>query len=279
MKSKNLKMFKYLFIISLLVAQTAKAQQDISSSDSLKGLVIYRQEINMSSTAINRDTLKFNRTKSIFQWNLYSTSGEGLRKAKKDYPTAKVVKSSSITDSKGQITLFDTTKDSLYTRMNMHRINKLLYLKEQAPALEWIISDSTKMVGNYTTKKATAHFRGRNYIAWFTPEIPVPYGPWKLHGLPGLILQAYDQTGNIYFSATDISLKEVGPIGPISMSGNEEIISLAEYKEITKNFKRYRKRSVLKKVRPHISKEDFAKMKVELPDLEIMETFEDSTDQ
>lgn len=48
-------------------------------------------------------------------------------------------------------------------------------------------------------RKATGYFRGRNYIAWFCSDIPIPYGPWKLGGLPGLIIKAYDSKGEISF--------------------------------------------------------------------------------
>ena len=44
----------------------------------------------------------------------------------------------------------------------------------------------------YPCQKATATFRGRDYEAWFTPEIPVNDGPWKFFGLPGLILKVTD---------------------------------------------------------------------------------------
>lgn len=271
---KKSNMFKYLLIISLLIVQNAFAQQNTGSPRSPEGMVVYQQKIKMSSAAIQRDTLKFNRSQSIFHWNLYSTSDEGLSEAKKKYPNAKVVKVNRV--GNGQITFFDTAKDSIFSRMSMSNIEKLLYLKEKAPKLDWSITDSTKTVGNYTTQKATVYFRGRDYTAWFTPEIPVPYGPWKLHGLPGLILQAYDQTGNIYFSATDISLKEVGPIGPISMSGNEETISLAEYKEITKNYEKYQKQKLLKMVKSYLSEKELAKMTFKTQPVRQMEIFDEN---
>ncbi|KAF2520196.1 GLPGLI family protein [Flavobacterium salilacus subsp. salilacus] len=56
----------------------------------------------------------------------------------------------------------------------------------------WNISNETQNIGGYECTKATMTFRDTNWIVWFTPEIPLPYGPWKLYGLPGLIIEAYD---------------------------------------------------------------------------------------
>jgi GLPGLI family protein len=34
-----------------------------------------------------------------------------------------------------------------------------------------------------------SNFRGRNYYAWYAPDIAVYSGPWKLNGFtPGMIL-------------------------------------------------------------------------------------------
>lgn len=264
-------MFKYFFSLILLSTNIATAQHQ---SNSLNGLVIYRQNINMVSAAINSDTLMFNRTKSIFEWNLYPTSNDGLRKAKEKYPMARVVKQPNTISFDGQKTLFDTSKDSLFSRMSMKFIDKVLYLSEKAPEINWTFPDSTKKVGNYMVQKATTHFRGHDYTAWFAPEIPVPYGPWKLHGLPGLILQAYNQTGDIYFSATDITLTEVGSIGAIPLNGDEQKVTFLEYKEISKNYKKYHRSATLKKVRPHVSKEDLANMTFDLQEIKQMEIFE-----
>lgn len=70
---------------------------------------------------------------------------------------------------------------------------------EQVPQMDWNITKETKKLEDILVRKATTHFRGRNYIAWFAPEIPVPLGPWKLNGLPGLILEAYDEDKEILF--------------------------------------------------------------------------------
>ena len=58
--------------------------------------------------------------------------------------------------------------------------------------LEWAISSDTASFLDYHCQKATLKFRGRNYEAWFTPQIPVNDGPWKFFGLPGLILKVKD---------------------------------------------------------------------------------------
>ena len=73
------------------------------------------------------------------------------------------------------------------------------YVKEKTPKIDWKISSETKAIGPHQAYKATGDFRGRTYTAWFTTDIPLPYGPWKLQGLPGIILEAYDTHKEIYW--------------------------------------------------------------------------------
>ncbi|WP_185286519.1 GLPGLI family protein [Chryseobacterium indologenes] len=64
---------------------------------------------------------------------------------------------------------------------------------------QWSISDSIKVLDNLKLQKATTQFGGRNWIAWFTKDIPMAYGPYKFNGLPGLIMELYDTKKNYYF--------------------------------------------------------------------------------
>ena len=56
---------------------------------------------------------------------------------------------------------------------------------------EWTMyEDSTITVLGMECKKATTNFRGRYWEVWYTEDIPISQGPWKLCGLPGMILKA-----------------------------------------------------------------------------------------
>src|SRR5690606_40273678 len=72
-------------------------------------------------------------------------------------------------------------------------------LDEAYPQLDWKISDDTLTIGGYNCQKATVSFKGRTYTAWFSPELPFSFGPWKLHGLPGLILDVADSKKEVVF--------------------------------------------------------------------------------
>ncbi len=62
--------------------------------------------------------------------------------------------------------------------------------------LHWKIHAETQKIGEYNAQKATASFGGREWTAWFSKDIPFQDGPYKFHGLPGLIVKAEDSTGS-----------------------------------------------------------------------------------
>ena len=94
---------------------------------------------------------------------------------------------------KGEITVYNRFLGTVYE------------YSEPVPSLHWDISTSTDTVLGYECFMAEAEFRGRVWRTWFTYEIPMPYGPWKLGGLPGLILKAEDADSLFVFEMVGIS--------------------------------------------------------------------------
>ncbi|MDR6403401.1 MULTISPECIES: GLPGLI family protein [Chryseobacterium] len=79
-----------------------------------------------------------------------------------------------------------------------HAGMSLLTYKE--PVIKtWKLVDETKVINTINCKKAEVSFKGRNWIAWYSPEIPFPYGPMKFSGLPGLIIKITDDKGDYDF--------------------------------------------------------------------------------
>jgi GLPGLI family protein len=95
-----------------------------------------------------------------------------------------------------------------YIRMPMHLHRNNSQYSEYLHSQKWEICEDTLVVIGYLCQKAKCRFRGRNYTAWFTPEIPINNGPWKFGGLPGLILKIYDNDKFYTFECIGIEIRK-----------------------------------------------------------------------
>ena len=99
-------------------------------------------------------------------------------------------------------------------------LNRMIYAEsmyryvEPMPVQDWEFLPGEVTVLGYKCRKARCTFRGREWTAWYCPEIKLPYGSWKLRGLPGFILAASDSTGVQTYTAIGLRTKPT----PIYMS-------------------------------------------------------------
>ncbi len=66
-------------------------------------------------------------------------------------------------------------------------------------------------------------FRGRPYTAYYTTKLPGADGPWKLGGLPGLILAAKSTDGYVEWKATSVTLGAVAPINIAALKARKNL--------------------------------------------------------
>ena len=72
-------------------------------------------------------------------------------------------------------------------------------MEDEWPVINWKITDETKKIAQLNCQKAIGAWRGRIFEAWFCADLPFHAGPWKLNGLPGLIVEATDTRQQVEF--------------------------------------------------------------------------------
>lgn len=70
--------------------------------------------------------------------------------------------------------------------------------------ITWTIEKDTKTENTYKLQKATTNFIGRQWEAWFIPDIPIMEGPYKFRGLPGLIYEVKDKKDNFTYELIEV---------------------------------------------------------------------------
>lgn len=101
---------------------------------------------------------------------------------------------------------------------------------------DWKLQEEQKEILGYSCKKATTEFAGRIYVAWYTTEISIADGPYKFHGLPGLILSIYDT--NKHYQFTVASIKNSSSFcNTAEQLQKPTQITYEEYKQLKKRYR------------------------------------------
>ncbi|MDO4163383.1 MAG: GLPGLI family protein [Bacteroides sp.] len=108
----------------------------------------------------------------------------------------------------------------------------------------WQILSETKEVMGYSCQLASCDFRGRKWYAWFSTDIPINEGPWKLFGLPGLVLEAYDSKKHYVYTAVGLYTQNLQPVGiklyvryePYKLKSRQEFLQKMYKEEIEGDF-------------------------------------------
>lgn len=118
------------------------------------------------------------------------------------------------------------------------RIGQTKMKVEDERKITWKILPEKLKIGDFQTQKAETEMFGRKWIAWFTTEIPIQDGPYKFHGLPGLIVKIEDETKShsyILNGIKNLKSEEIKNIDPnknfVFDFGNAVKISQSEYKK------------------------------------------------
>ncbi|MFY7846182.1 GLPGLI family protein [Chryseobacterium gambrini] len=90
-----------------------------------------------------------------------------------------------------------TTSGKLYVTSPV--ANKI-FKYEESNNFEWKLINEFRIIGKYKCQKAVIKKYGRSWVAWFTEEIPFPFGPYKFNKLPGLIIEIFDEKKDYVFS-------------------------------------------------------------------------------
>ncbi|MGY5847953.1 GLPGLI family protein [Salegentibacter sp. HM20] len=149
--------------------------------------------------------------------------------------------------------------------------------EENLNQFAWEILPETKLIKGFTAQKATTSYAGRDYEAWFTSEIPIPDGPYKFNGLPGLILEVADSqdhyvftfleleklknTSQLEFNTSELIKTDKDKLGSLIQDYKLNPFATLERsntpdKTITINFKEGQKEKLLKEAREQVAREN-----------------------
>ena len=169
-----------------------------SFSQNSSGKVEYKMFLSFSNIIEYKSSLVFDNENSLFS---YKVSDDGFYESGDRDLNSKTI----LIDTTTSTILTKKKRDTLY-ESQIDKGKGVYFTFEKVPLMKWELLPDTKKLDNIDCSFAKTTFRGRVYYAWYASKIPVSYGPWKLNGLPGIILEAYDETREVIFEFNRIQI-------------------------------------------------------------------------
>lgn len=184
-------LFIFLFISSLLIAQNHRFVYEYTFKiDSLNKENITKEYMNLD---ISENGSNFYSNEKFIYDSLVNA----------EFKRAEVIHSNNVDLSKfkknSQVDFSVTKQYSEFISTLHTSINNDAFAVENSDKIKWNILPESKKLEGFQTQKATTEFGGRQWIAWFTNEIPFQDGPYEFGGLPGLIIYISDEKENHIF--------------------------------------------------------------------------------
>jgi len=121
-----------------------------------------------------------------------------------------------------------------------------VYVQEKLEQFNWKLTGNKKTILNYSCQEAITTYHGRDYVAYFTTQLPYKAAPWKFHGLPGVMLKIRTTDDKIKMEAKTLKIQPSTEAITNPFSKVEEFItSWDTFKELyKKQLKRSRDREL-----------------------------------
>ncbi|GGK57075.1 MULTISPECIES: GLPGLI family protein [Flavobacteriaceae] len=224
----------YLFLFSLSIYFIGFSQNKLKDDFNYK--ITYNLTYKLDSTSLDKPTselmiLYFGDNLSIFSSRAKTLANPIVVRGNTGYTSRSV-----LTKFHYEI-LKDNRTNNLYYTLQIPKMQDRFYYIQDKNLFKWNILEETKLIKGYNVQKATTSFAGRNYIAWFSPEIPIAEGPYKFNGLPGLILEISDTANDYVFEF--IGLEKKSP--KLAFKINLKQYVKTEKKELLDLWYRYRR--------------------------------------
>ncbi|MFT4061169.1 MAG: GLPGLI family protein [Edaphocola sp.] len=221
---------RYLFVVCFIClylnSGTAQGQ------DNKIGAIEYNLKIKGAIPKKKNAILYFNGHESLFVYDKQGLSDSTETSMQMTYSQDFAVVTVSSVDSVGaQVYRNFDTKEIVF-RETETKPTKAFVVEDSFIPIRWTILNKYKYIDSFKVQQAVGVFRGREYCVWFAKDIPYPIGPWKLYGLPGVILEGNDKDHFVEF--TFKASKHV--TGTIERPNEAIKKSLKEYVEFTDNY-------------------------------------------
>lgn len=181
----------FLFIFSVSLAQTAK-------TDSLRGEFTYLLQYKPNTLA------KDYMVKELFSLQVSDRRAFFISENKMKFDSLFMerynknknhIDLTNIPPSRSNFLIIQTNENSQY-----YEAVGMTLLTYNSPVINnWKLINESKVINSIACKKAEVRYKGRDWTAWYSTEIPFLYGPNKFSGLPGLIVKITDKTGDYDF--------------------------------------------------------------------------------